>query len=178
MKILVARHGQTDWNMEKRIQGRTDIQLNNKGVEQAYKIKENLKKEDIDLIFCSPLKRAKQTANIINEDRNVPIIYDDRLLEICYGENEGKVHDEFNYEDFWNISGTCKYKDAENVNNLIKRVDEFMRELKNRKEENIVIVTHNGVCRAINVHFNGIPKDNDLIKLGIKNCEVVKYFSK
>lgn len=175
MKILVTRHGQTNWNMENRIQGRTDIELNDKGIEQAYKTKENLKEENIDLIFCSPLKRAKQTANIINEDRNVPIIYDDRLLEICYGENEGKIHDEFNYEDVWNINGSCQYKDAENVNSLIKRVDEFLKELKNRKEENILIITHNGVCRAINVHFNGIPEDNNLVKLGINNCEVVKY---
>lgn len=54
MKILVTRNGQTDWNVEKRIQGRTDIELNKKGIEQAYKTKENLKNEKIDLIICSP----------------------------------------------------------------------------------------------------------------------------
>lgn len=175
MKILVTRHGQTDWNMEKRIQGRSDIELNSKGIEQAYQTKENLKEEKIDLIFCSPLKRAKQTANIINEERNVPIIYDERLLEICYGENEGKIQDEFDYNGFWNVINTHEYKDAENVNSLIKRVENFMNELKERKEENVLIVTHNGVCRAINVYFYGVPEDNNLIKLGIKNCEIVEY---
>lgn len=175
MKILVTRHGQTDWNVEKRIQGRTDIELNNKGIEQAYQTKENLENEKIDLIICSPLKRAKQTADIINKDRNIPIIYDERLLEICYGENEGRLHDDFDYDGFWSIVNTHEYKDAENVNKFIQRVHNFLNDLKNRKEENILIVTHNGVCRAINTYFNGIPNDNNIIDLGIKNCEVVKY---
>lgn len=175
MKILVTRHGQTDWNVEKRIQGRTDIELNNKGIEQAYQTKENLENEKIDLIICSPLKRAKQTADIINKDRNMPIIYDERLLEICYGENEGRLHDDFDYDGFWSIINTHEYKDAENVNKFIQRVHNFLNDLKNRKEENILIVTHNGVCRVINTYFNGIPNDNNIIDLGIKNCEVVKY---
>ena len=175
MKILVTRHGQTDWNVEKRIQGRTDIELNNKGIEQAYQTKENLKNEKIDLIICSPLKRAKQTADIINKDRNIPIIYDERLLEICYGENEGRLHDDFDYDGFWSIVNTHEYKDAENVNKFIQRAHNFLNDLKNRKEENILIVTHNGVCRAINTYFNGIPNDNNIIDLGIKKCEVVKY---
>lgn len=175
MKILVTRHGQIDWNVEKRIQGRTDIELNNKGIEQAYQTKENLENEKIDLIICSPLKRAKQTADIINKDRNIPIIYDERLLEICYGENEGRLHDDFDYDGFWSIVNTHEYKDAENVNKFIQRVHNFLNDLKNCKEENILIVTHNGVCRAINTYFKGIPNDNNIINLGIKNCEVVKY---
>lgn len=175
MEILVTRHGQTDWNIEKRIQGRTDIELNNKGIEQAYQTRENLKNEKIDLIICSPLKRAKQTADIINIDRNIPIFYDERLLEICYGENEGRLHNDFDYDGFWNIINTHEYKDAENVNDFIKRVYNFLEDIKKYKEENILIVTHNGVCRAINTYFNGIPKDNNIINLGIENCEVVSY---
>lgn len=175
MKILVTRHGQTDWNVEKRIQGRTDIELNNKGIEQAYQTKENLKNEKIDLIICSPLKRAKQTADIINIDRNIQIIYDERLLEICYGENEGRLHNDFDYDGFWNIINTHEYKDAENVNRFIKRVHDFLEDIKKYEQENILIVTHNGVCRAINIYFNGIPEDKNIINLGIKNCEVVNY---
>lgn len=174
-KIFVTRHGQTDWNAQKRIQGRTDIELNSKGIEQAYQTKEILKNTNIDLIICSPLKRAKQTADIINIDRNIPIIYDERLLEICFGENEGKNKYTFDYAGFWNIINTHEYKDAENVNEFIKKIGAFLDDIKRYKEENILIVTHNGVCRAINVYFNGIPEDKNLIKLGIKNCEVVSY---
>ena len=175
MRILVTRHGQTNWNVERRIQGRTDVELNNKGIEQAYETKEKLKSENIDLIICSTLKRAKQTAEIINIDRNIPIIYDERLIEICYGEIEGKLHDDFDYDGFWNIVDTHEYKDAENVNNFIKRIYEFLNEIKKYKEKDILIVTHNGVCRAINTYFNGIPKDKDITNLGIDNCEVVEY---
>lgn len=175
MKVLVTRHGQTDWNVEKRMQGRVDIELNNNGIEQAYQTKEMLKNEKIDLIICSPLKRAKQTADIINIDRNIPIIYDERLIEISYGENEGRLHDDFDYDGFWNIIDTHEYKDAENVNDFLKRVYEFLEEIKNYREENILLVTHNGVCRAINTYFNGIPEDNSIIDLGINNCEVVNY---
>lgn len=175
MKILVTRHGQTDWNVQKRIQGRTDVELNTRGIEQAEKTREILKNEKIDLIICSPLKRAKQTADIINIDRNIPIKYDERLIEISYGENEGKLRKDFDYDGFWSINNTHEYKNAENVNEFIKRVHELLEETKNYNEENILIVTHNGVCRAIEVYFNGIPEDNDITNLGINNCEVVSY---
>lgn len=175
MEIFITRHGQTAWNALKKIQGRTDIELNEKGIEQANITKENLKNIKIDLIMCSPLKRAKQTADIINKDRNIKIIYDERLLEICYGENEGKLHTEFNYDGFWDVINTTEYKGAENVNDFLKRVYGFLEDIKKYEEKNILIVTHNGVCRAINTYFNGIPEDNNLVKLGIKNCEVVSY---
>lgn len=69
MKILVVRHGLTDWNVERRIQGRTDVPLNQEGIKQAYVAKEKLKEEKIDLMVSSPLKRAKQTAEIINSEK-------------------------------------------------------------------------------------------------------------
>lgn len=175
MKLLVVRHGQTDWNVQKKIQGRTDNPLNEVGISQAYETKELLKDEKIDLIICSSLKRAKQTAEIINENRNIPIKYDDRIIEIAYGENEGKYFSDFDYYGVWDIDKNVKYKDAENVNDLIKRVYEFLEEIKNYEEKNILLATHNGVCRIINTYFNGIPEDKDIIKLGVKNCEVLKF---
>ncbi len=175
MKILVTRHGKTDWNEEGRLQGRTDIHLNSIGIEQAKETKEKLKNEKIDLIICSPLTRAKQTADIINEERNIPIRYDERLIEMCYGEYEGKIFEEIDYFDFWNISDLSKAQGAETINGLLKRVAEYIEELKNYKEENILLVTHNGICRAINAYFNGIPENNNILALGIKNCEFVEY---
>ena len=65
MKIYVVRHGQTDWNVAGKCQGRTDIELNNTGIEQAKNTKEQLKNYNIDLIICSPLKRAIKTAEIL-----------------------------------------------------------------------------------------------------------------
>lgn len=66
MEILLTRHGQTEWNVLKKVQGKADIELNEKGIQQAEETREILKNEKIDLILCSPLKRAIQTAEIIN----------------------------------------------------------------------------------------------------------------
>ena len=89
MKLLVVRHGRTDWNDLGKVQGLADIKLNKEGINQAYQTKEKLKDYDIDLIISSPLTRTRQTAEIINEGRNIKTIYDDRIIERDYGEYEG-----------------------------------------------------------------------------------------
>ena len=94
MKVYVIRHGQTDWNLAKKTQGKTDIELNETGIEQARKAKEEINKCNIDLIFCSPLKRARKTAEIVNEDKKCKIIYNKALEERGYGDFEGKTKDE------------------------------------------------------------------------------------
>lgn len=63
--IYITRHGQTDWNVQKKVMGRCDEPLNNNGISQAIETKTNLLNKDIDLIICSPLLRAKQTAIIL-----------------------------------------------------------------------------------------------------------------
>lgn len=65
MEILLTRHGQTDWNLLKKVQGKADIELNEKGIQQAETTRDFLKEERIDLILCSPLKRAIQTAETL-----------------------------------------------------------------------------------------------------------------
>ena len=84
--IYVVRHGQTDWNIEHRIQGHQDIPLNDKGVEEANFLKDELSDIDFDLVFSSPLKRAYKTAEIITKK---PIRIDDRLIERYNGKLEG-----------------------------------------------------------------------------------------
>ena len=70
MSLLITRHSQTDWNLKRKIQGKSDIALNETGIEQAKEVAKKLSNEPIDLIICSPLIRARQTAEIINGDRN------------------------------------------------------------------------------------------------------------
>lgn len=64
MKIIVTRHGQTDWNVLGKLQGKTDIELNDRGRQQAKETSELIKNENIDIIIISPLKRAKETNEI------------------------------------------------------------------------------------------------------------------
>ena len=91
MKLLLTRHGQTDWNVAGKIQGTTDIELNETGKIQAKETGKKLLNYDIDVIISSPLKRAKNTAEIIRGDRDIEILLDDGLKERCFGEFEGKT---------------------------------------------------------------------------------------
>ena len=85
MELYIIRHGETDWNKEKRLQGRSDTELNEYGIELAEITADALKDVTFDRIYSSPLKRAYRTAEIIRLDRDIEIQTDDRLLEICFG---------------------------------------------------------------------------------------------
>ena len=95
MKIIVTRHGQTEWNRLGKLQGQTDNSLNEEGKAQAEETGKQIADEKIDLIITSPLIRARETAEIINKRFNVPIIEDDRIKERNYGQCEGITLEEF-----------------------------------------------------------------------------------
>ena len=84
--LYIMRHGKTEWNKKKKLQGRTDIPLCQEGIEMAEKAREEYKDVHLDICYCSPLIRARKTAGILLEGRNVPIVTDDRLKEMCFGE--------------------------------------------------------------------------------------------
>ena len=178
MKFYIIRHGQTNWNKEGRIQGKTDIELNEKGIEQAKEAKNILKDYPIDMIVSSTLKRAKKTAEIINEAKNVPIIFKEALEERGFGEFEGKIrkeiHDEIlDSEILANYSLNKEYKGVETIQDLCNRVWNLIDELKeDYTEKNILLVTHGGVTRAINGYFNGVNEEGILEDLNLNNCEI------
>ena len=90
MKLYLVRHGETDWNKQKRIQGQVDIPLNAFGRSLAKKTAEGLKSIPFDVCYSSPLGRAEETARLILNERDVPIITDNRIMEMAFGEYEGK----------------------------------------------------------------------------------------
>ncbi|MBP3501997.1 MAG: histidine phosphatase family protein [Clostridia bacterium] len=176
MEILLTRHGQTEWNVLGKVQGRADIELNERGIEQAEETGKVLKSEQIDLIICSPLKRAKQTAEIINKDRNISIIYDEDVIERDFGEFEGINKKEFDFEGYWSYKQNSKYEKAENIKDFFDRVYNFLDKIKEKyKDKRILIVAHGGISIPVNCYFNGIPEDDNLLNLILGNCEVVKY---
>lgn len=89
MKIYLIRHGETDWNLEQRLQDATDIPLNENGLELARETAKGLQDVPFDVVYTSPLTRARQTAEIIRGHRNIPLIEEPRLKEICFGVYEG-----------------------------------------------------------------------------------------
>lgn len=176
--IYVTRHGQTEWNALKKVMGKIDIPLSEIGLEQAKQTKNNLKDKHIDLIISSPLIRAKQTADIINEEFGIPIIYDSRIVERDFGEMEGLSISDFDFEGFWDYHKNEKYITAENIQDFFKRIYVVMEDYKNKyKDKDILIVTHGGVNIAISCFYmKEIPHDSLLKSVSvIKNCEVVTY---
>ena len=175
MKLYVIRHGQTDWNLAQRTQGKTDIELNETGIEQARKAKEEINKHNIDLIYCSPLKRAKKTAEIINEDKKCNIIYDVALEERGFGDFEGKNRDEIeklsdDWEKIHNYKINSNKRNVEPIKDVCCRVWNLLDNMKNENKD-ILIVTHAGICRIINAYFNGIGEDGKVVS---SKMEMVK----
>lgn len=176
MEIIITRHGQTEWNVLGKVQGLADIELNEKGIEQAKETSKILKNEKIDLIICSPLIRARQTAEIINQGRNIPIIYDEGIIERNFGEFEGINKKEFDFVGFWSYRQNKKYKKAENIKDFFNRVYGFLDKIKTEyANKRILIVAHGGISIPVNCYFNGIPEDDNLLKLVLENCETAKY---
>lgn len=168
--IYIVRHGQTDYNVEGRYAGRIDVPLNDKGIEQANIIKEELKDIQFDKVYCSPLNRAITTAHIIS---NQDLIIDDRIIERNNGLLEGKLKTEINEVIDFNDPNEKRY-DIENIMDFRKRIYDFFDEIS-RLDGNILVVTHAGVGIYARCYFEGEPLNNDYSKYKIKNCEVIKY---
>ena len=175
MDLYVTRHGQTDANVQNIMIGKYDIDLNEKGIEQAEITRDELKDIKFDLIISSPLLRTKHTADVININ-NYPVIYDDRLMERDCGEFTKKGFDSLDRALYWNFYDTTKYEKAETLAQLFRRVYDFLNEIKDKyQDKTVLIVTHSGITKTIHSYFNGIPEDGNLLEKGLKNCEVKKY---
>ena len=170
--IYFVRHGQTDWNKIGKIQGHIDIELNDKGREQARIVKEKLQNIKFDKVFSSPLKRAKETASIICSQE---IVLDNRLMERYNGELEGKIKNEINIFPDFNDPNDTRFS-IEPLNAFIDRINSFLEEMVQKyKDKNILVVTHAGVCLYVRCYFEGLP-DGDLYEnYKSKNCEVLSY---
>lgn len=176
MKLYIIRHGQTEWNIAYKLQGKTDIPLNEEGRRQAEEARKLFNNIDIDLIICSTLDRAKETCRIINKDKNIPVIYDERICERDHGVLEGVDARTIDFDELMNYYIDKKLENGESIQEFFDRIHSFLRELESTyKDEKILLVTHGGVSRAINCYFYGIPEDENIKDLMINNCEIKEY---
>lgn len=176
--IYITRHGQTNWNVQKKVMGRCDEPLNETGLNQAEETRNNLMNTDIDLIICSPLKRARQTAEIINRDRNIPIIYDERIIERDFGEFEGMETKNFDFHGYWNYYKNMQFESAENIQVFFKRVYDFLEDITEKyKDKNVLLVAHGGISIPVACFFNGNIPEGSLVDAGLVlgNCQVASY---
>lgn len=168
--IYFMRHGETDYNQEKRLQGHLDIPLNETGIAQANEALEYSKQLKLDEIYSSPLSRAKQTADIINSFHKVKITTDDRLKEICMGNLQGTLLSDLSEEDRDLSFSHLEHFGGESTAEFNFRVESFFKEIEN-SSKNILIVAHGGVFRAIYRYINNI-NNNEYIPL--QNATIIK----
>lgn len=175
MSEYFVRHGQTDWNLEHKIQGSIDIELNESGKKQAMEMQEKLKDVHFDAIFCSPLVRAKETAEIIAElHKDTPLIIADELRERNFGEFEGK-HNNGDYYGLWQYDNQSTPK-GETPKELEARIYPFLDKIRNKyKDKDILLVAHGGIGLIIESYHKGVPESGDLLEYVVGNGELKIY---
>lgn len=159
--IYLTRHGQTLWNIEKRLQGRGNSPLTEDGIERAKELRDRIKNIHIDIIYSSPIERALNTANIIKGDKDVEVVTDDGLMEMCFGDYEGRKTDEVMQENSsWDISliikGNTKLSapNGETLEEVRNRVSITMdRIIEENRGKTILIVAHGITLKALMYYF-------------------------
>ncbi len=175
MSVYLIRHGQTDWNKEGIVQGRCDIPLNERGREQARAAKELTKDIPFDICFCSPLDRAKETASIVLEGRDVQIVCDDRLLEMAYGIYEGTDWRKGEYQNR-RRQFAIRNKNGESYLDVCYRAFSFLEEIKPLGiKGNVLLVCHGGVARVIHSYFEDDADNDKFVDNICPNGGVRKY---
>ncbi len=182
MYLYVIRHGETDWNRLLKLQGRTDIPLNENGRSMARTAARGLKDVKFTMIYSSPLGRALETADIIRRDRDIPVITDDRLAEISFGAYEGREYDKDNRDKYPELARLFDSPDVyepadggESIAGLCGRTAEFMEYMKDTyadTDEVILLSVHGAVIRGIMSYVKGTAL-KDFWKGGVQsNCGV------
>ena len=180
--LYIIRHGITDWNIKHKLQGQTDVPLNDEGRAMAEEARSEYRDIHFDICFCSPLIRAKQTAEILLRDRDIPVYYDDRLREMCFGVYEG-VENSFGISDCpVNVffKNPDKYTEppegAESITELMARTAGFLHErvepeLKCGRD--VLIVGHGAMNSAIVCNVKQRPLSR-FWEEGIDNCRLMR----
>ena len=178
MKISIIRHGQTDWNKENLFQGRSNNALNATGIKQAKDLALLLKNEPIDMLFSSPLDRAIQTANIINEYHHAPFFIDELLTERSLGGLEGKPSSNYDLpkllEQILNLSEKeFSVYQVESLDHMLKRCFKFLNHVilkYGHTNKHIYIVAHGSINLSLLLILGQVDITKPLYKFTIENC--------
>ena len=173
MKIYFVRNTMTNWTSLGKIQGKTDIPLSKHGFQDAINIAKECQKLDINLIISSSQTSAKQTSLIIGKTLNVPIIYNNSLVERDMGEFEGKKEQDVDLSDCWDYERNEIYNHAENIQDFFYRIEKTLDEITNTfQDKNILIVSHMGVSIIAKCYFDMETPKGDLQELAIENQKI------
>lgn len=171
MSLFVIRHGETEMGKNGVIATEREP-LNDNGIGQAIEAGKELKKLNIDLVYCSPIERAKHTMKLFNLENTIPIMIEDRLKERDMGIYQNIPFNELDWEAFWGYHSDVKYPELESMKSVYERVSNLLDEIRRKAiDKNVLLVTHGGVIRAISWYFNGF---DDLL-FQCENCKIYSY---
>ncbi len=182
MQIYLLRHGETEENKSRFYYGKLDVSLNEAGIDQSRKAGELLKETKFDSIYISERKRTRETAEAALNNKNLNLIIDKRINEIDFGKFEGKnyeqIQNEFpsEYEMWKNNWKEFAPPSGESYRQFYSRTKEFLDDILNKEQENVLVVTHGGVIRTI--YCCVLDGNLDLYwKFSSKNCDIsiIKY---
>ncbi len=161
--ILIARHGETLLKSSLRYWGHTDVELSELGIKQAKRLRDLLATEKIDAIYCSDLRRASTTAEIVASKNGAEVIVSPELREVCFGEIEGLTFEEVRqrYPEVvksWMEGGIdLQYPGGESLAEVSERASDFASRLRTLPSgQTILIVAHSGFLRLLICHLLGI----------------------
>ena len=164
MKLLLIRHGQTDWNLLGKYQGQTDIALSGEGIRQADLLAQNFPVDTLDIIYTSDLQRAFMTAERLAEKFSAPLYADKALRELNFGAWEGLTYQEIAErwpQEVKNLFGApekLQIPEGETFLMLQRRAMDKIHEIRAENEgKNVAVVAHGAISKAILTALLHIP---------------------
>lgn len=173
-KWFIMRHGETEMNLNRQVQGHTDSPLTENGRAQVEKSAKELAKHKIDLIISSDFGRAKETAEIIAKETGAEIVYETALRERNFGPYEGKTYEDTSH--YWSIAGYDQkdHPDVETYKEVEDRAWEaFARHRGDHANKNVVLVTHGQVARMLRKQLYDLTPEEAITREGFKNGEYI-----
>jgi broad specificity phosphatase PhoE len=172
-KLILARHGETMWNVEKVFRGRADVGLDDVGIKQAELLGKYLSNWELEAIYASPIRRALETANIVARYQKVSVRIAEGLTDFDFGEwqslSEQQVRrlypDLFN--EWHNNPDKVRMSGGESLEDVRRRAVEVVNDIVSRHQGNVLLVSHRVVIKVLiccllgldNSHFRNINQD-------------------
>ncbi len=185
MKLYLLRHGETDWNVTWRLQGSTDVPLNETGIAQAQDAAIRYKDIPFTQVYTSPLQRAVCTARIIAESHGLPVIVDERIREMNFGLLEGSTPEESSQNPVLSVARSNLFDhperyvptgDGESYEEVHNRCRDFLEDIRNRHDsgDHILISAHGALCKALMRAINNTPVEEFWHTPPQENCSVIE----
>jgi alpha-ribazole phosphatase len=165
-RIFLVRHGESEFNNTRRFAGHVDIGLTETGLHQVEKLRDRLAGEKIDTVYCSDLKRARITAEIVTAGRDLKITECPELREISYGDIEGLTFTEIQQrypvlaDQIHRSDLTMAFPGGESFTDFVRRVESFKKRLANHADsESVLVAAHGGPLRTLMLSLLGLSQE-------------------